>query len=398
MSDDATPALDVHKVAAARLWAASRYPYLASALFASPAVAVADLGGAAVDEFWRVYLDPVAVDRWTVPELGGELVHHAGHLVRDHADRGRALGLRADERSHWVDAADAEINDDLPDDVSLPDEQVMPADLGCDEGRFAEEYFREGEVRDDDGHDCGSGAHGDPEAWDQGEPESSGDGVDHAQGDVLRRRVAADVVAHGREHGDVPAGLARWAEQLVGGRVDWRTELAAELRRGVSEAMGAVDYSYSRPSRRAAVTDVVLPTLRKPTPEVAVVCDTSGSITDDLLAEAIAEVDGVLAAVGARGVRLLACDTSVHSVERVRATSQLATVGLAGGGGTDMGAGIAAAVDHRPHPQVVVVLTDAYSPWPAEPPPRVRVVVGLLGATTGRAPEWARTVRIGDAG
>jgi predicted metal-dependent peptidase len=118
----ATAVLDRHKVAAARLWAATRYPYLASALFASPTVAVAGMGGAAVDEFWRVYLDPAAVDRWSVAELGGELVHHAGHLIRDHADRGRSIGLTAEERGHWIDAADAEINDDLPDEISLPDE------------------------------------------------------------------------------------------------------------------------------------------------------------------------------------------------------------------------------------------------------------------------------------
>ena len=102
--------------------------------------------------------------------------------------------------------------------------------------------------------------------------------------------------------------------------------LAAELRRAVAEVSGAVDYSYRRPSRRAAVAgDVVLPALRRPVPEVAVVCDTSGSMTEDLLAAALAEVEGLLRALGlARQVRVLACDTAVGPAQRVSSARQVA--------------------------------------------------------------------------
>ena len=65
-----------------------------------------------------------------------------------------------------------------------------------------------------------------------------------------------------------------------------------------------------------------------------------------------------------------------------------------GGGGTDMGAGIRAAAALRPRPAVTVVLTDGYTPWPAEAPKGMRVVVGLIGAQTPEAPRWARSVRV----
>jgi predicted metal-dependent peptidase len=127
-------------------------------------------------------------------------------------------------------------------------------------------------------------------------------------------------------------------------------------------------------------------------PEVAVVCDTSGSMTADLLAEALAEVEGLLRAVGlARQVRVLACDTAVGPAQRVRSARQ---VQLVGGGGTDMGAGIAAAAALRPRPAVTVVLTDGYTPWPALAPKGMRVVAGLLGPRAPAAPGWARAVRI----
>jgi len=137
---------------------------------------------------------------------------------------------------------------------------------------------------------------------------------------------------------------------------------------------------------------VVLPALRRPVPEVAVVCDTSGSMTESLLAAALAEVEGLLQALGlARQVRVLACDTAVAPAQRVTSARQ---VQLVGGGGTNMGAGIAAAVALRPRPAVTVVLTDGYTPWPAAAPKGTRVVVGLLGPGAPAAPPWARAVRV----
>ena len=74
---------------------------------------------------------------------------------------------------------------------------------------------------------------------------------------------------------------------------------------------------------------------------------------------------------------------------------------LAGGGGTDMGVGIRAAARLRPRPQVVVVLTDGGTPWPASPPPGISVVVGLIGRhnrdVRGSVPHWARAVVIEEA-
>jgi hypothetical protein len=58
-----------------------------------------------------------------------------------------------------------------------------------------------------------------------------------------------------------------------------------------------------------------------------------------------------------------------------------------------MGAGLAAASKLKPRPQVAIVLTDGYTPWPKTPPRKMRVVVGLLDPS-GATAEWARTVKI----
>ena len=387
--------LDMQRVAASRLWAAHRYPYLASAMFASPVIPKQGVGGVVVDEFWRLYVDPAVVAEWSVEELGSELVHHTGHLLREHATRGRAMGLADGEVAGWVDAADAEINDDLPPDLRPPNDSVMPADLECENGRFAEEYFHEGKRREGENRDCGSGAHGHDRDWNDDPPEDGdGGGLDDQQGEMVRRKVANDIVEHQREAGDLPEGLVRWAEELVRPKVDWRRVLAAELRRGLAETAGAVDYSYRRPSRRAsAVADVVLPSLRQPVPQISIVVDTSASMNEHLLAQAVAEVDGVLGAAGVRAdsVRVLSCDSEVGPAQRVRSASQ---VELVGGGGTDMVVGIDAALALRPRPHVVVVITDGYTPWPSAPPPRCRIICALVGGSAPVGPDWAVSVRI----
>jgi predicted metal-dependent peptidase len=394
--------MTVPGLAAGRIWAASRFPYLATGLFGAQVVAAPGIGTVAVDESWRLHADPTLTAGWTPAQLGSVLVHHVCHLLRAHAERAAAVGVPPDQARRWVRAADAEINDDLvPAGLDLPGEPVLPGHLGAENGLLAEQYYAAGAVT---GHafrpsgqaagdgwnlDCGSGADGCQRPWDS----AGAAGLSPWQARLLVRQVAQDCVRHGREAGSVPAGLLRWADELLEPTIDWRKALAAEVRRAVADTAGAVDYSYRRPSRRASVAgDVVLPALRRPVPEVAVVCDTSGSMTEELLAAALAEVEGLLRAVGLyRQLRVLACDTAVGSARRVSSARQ---VELVGGGGTDMGAGIAAAGLLRPRPAITVVLTDGFTPWPDEPPRAMRVVVGLLGDEAPEAPGWARAVRV----
>ena len=388
-------------LAAARLWAATRFPYLATGVFGAEVIADRDSGTVSVDESWRMHADPELTAGWSAAQLGSVLIHHVCHLLRTHGERAQGTGVRPDEAADWIRAADAEINDDLvPAGLELPGHPVLPRDLRAEDGLLAEQYFEgmrrhaarsgDSQARSGPWLDCGCGADGIPRP---GQGRRDDGGLPRWQADLLRRQVAQEVVAHGKQAGTVPAGLLRWAEEVLSPKVNWRAVLAAELRRAIAEVSGAVDYSYRRPSRRSAVAGpVVLPALRRPVPEVAVVCDTSGSMTEDLLAMVLAEVEGLLRALGlARQVRVLACDTAVAPVQRVSSARQ---VQLIGGGGTDMGAGIGAAAALRPRPAVTVVLTDGYTPWPAAAPKGMRVVVGLLGEQAPEAPAWMRSVRV----
>ncbi|MBT9147969.1 MAG: hypothetical protein DDT32_01738 [Syntrophomonadaceae bacterium] len=112
-----------------------------------------------------------------------------------------------------------------------------------------------------------------------------------------------------------------------------------------------------------------------------------------MLSQALAEVSGILKTCGLRqGVTVLSVDTQVQTSSRVFDARQIK---LRGGGGTDMGAGLTAAVKLMPRPQLAIVLTDGYTPWPTNKPSGLKhVIIGLLDEGTVSSPSWAKNIQI----
>jgi predicted metal-dependent peptidase len=348
---------DLEKIQAARVWAVRQMPYLAIALHSLQVRWVEGYGTFGVDRHWRMYVDPAALDRWTVEEVGGVLLHEVWHLLREHHSRAERLGDGLDAR-RWNLAADAEINDDLVEGGTKLPSPVLPSHFGQPNGRMAEEYYEH--APETEQCDCGSGADAVERGHEDGDPSDESPGLSRTQGDLVRTTCAQEIAEASRLRGDVPSGWARWADARLTPKVDWRAVLASQVRRAVATAAGAVDYSWSRPSRRQ-VPGVVLPSLRRPVPTIAIVIDTSASVDSKMLDQALAEVDGALSSSGTRrnDVTVLSCDAGVGNTQRVRSARD---VRLIGGGGTDMRVGIHAAMQLRPRPDVVVVLTDGWTP------------------------------------
>ncbi|MFC6020766.1 VWA-like domain-containing protein [Plantactinospora solaniradicis] len=387
-----TGALDRTKLLAARFRAAQDRPYLATALFSLTVVESRRVPTMGVDRRWRCYVSPDFVDRLPVAQLAAVWIHEVAHLLRDHHGRADRLpGAGRHDHFRVNVAQDCEINDDLVADLlPLPVDRVEPKTFGMRDGLLFEQYLSmlPASVASHPGIDCGSGAHGLDRPWENGSP----GGVSEVEAGAIRRDTAHGVRAHARTRGTVPAGWARWAAEVLEPKVDWRRALTGAVREAAAWASGAVDYTYHRPSRRSsAMRGVVLPSLRQPVPRVAIVVDTSGSMGDEELGAALAEVSGVLQAVGIGGnrVTVLSCDADVHAVRQVHTVGE---VQLAGGGGTDLRVGVAAALKARPH--FVIVLTDGYTPWPETPLESTRVIAGLIGSDAPQPPSWITTIRI----
>ena len=248
------------------------------------------------------------------------------------------------------------------------------------------------------GWDCGSGADGIARDY-----EIEGDkvdaGIDSDRADIIRQKVATEIANHSKNRGNVPGGLERWAKELLEPTVDWRRELSSIIRRSFAQVAGIRDYTYSRPSRRDSAMrstgqSIVLPAMRQPAPpKVSIVIDTSGSMSDDMLSWALSETQGVLRSLGSSGrnVKVISCDAKAN----IQKVSRIDQVNLAGGGGTDMRVGIDAALRDRERPDVIIVLTDGYTPWHDEPLKGTTLIVGLTDeGGKKQVPDWARIVSI----
>lgn len=261
-----------------------------------------------------------------------------------------------------------------------------------DSGSGGGHQHQDGPIRPGTGQ-CGSVAGGPRREWELPDPEKSNvPGVGEIEAEVILNDVAKAISDYAKTRGDVPGGLKRWAdEHLKPSKVDWRKRLGALIRRSVAIASGQTDYSLRRPSRRSMQRGIITPGTVRPVPEIAVVLDTSGSMTDRDIATALAEVQGILKKIGVPQLWLIDVDMEAGKPKKV---STVKKITLHGGGGTDMRVGIDEALKLKPRPNAIVVLTDGYTPWPSEPPP-VPVIVGLVAGDV-EVPKWAEKVLIGN--
>ncbi len=131
----------------------------------------------------------------------------------------------------------------------------------------------------------------------------------------------------------------------------------------------------------------------QPVPKVAVVVDTSGSMSDAELSRCLGEIKGIISAsgVGGKSIYVLSVDAAVHKVQKV---VNVKDVKLFGGGGTDMEIGIKSAAKYKP--DVIIVLTDGYTPWPEEKIVDSKVIACIIsdgyGYVAERVPKWIKTI------
>lgn len=389
-------------IRAARLWAAENaLSWFAPALHAATPILCEQIPSlAALDRWGRVYFHPRRLERLVgeralhkvLPEVAFIWYHELAHLLREHASRADDMGAQS---AVWNMAADMEINDFLPEGLRYPVEEqpIFPQHFGLPDGRVAEYYYLQLRDRQRAGEgdapspDEGSGVHGEARHWEI--PADTEEFPAWTEFDTasLRHQVAQEILRKSR--GELPGGWVRWAEEQLKPRVDWRKQLQRAVRGAIGDGMGQkLDYSFRRPHRRSSVYHpLYLPSLSgQYLPHVACVVDTSGSMSERELSQAMTEVRGVLEQVHAR-LTVIPCDAVPYEPVRVLQLSHLARArrALKGGGGTDMREGIEAALRLQPEPDAILVLTDGFTPYP-EHTYRLPVVFGILMLPSGDKP------------
>lgn len=398
------------------------HPYYASAIGRLRIVADERVPTMATSADWVTHYNPATVASWTVAERGAVLVHELEHLLRDHSGR---CGDR--DPQAWNVAADAEINERL---ANLPDGAVYPETLGMPRGRVAETYYGatgggrkpdpqpgEGSGQSGEGSGSGSGGQSQPgEGSGAGKPgeghgaahcgsAAGGPTQDHERGDAANpgsgaanggddaRKEVAEAVLGGWYPGTGEGSeLREWAESQIGiDRAAWMRTLATVISRSMA-AHGAPT-RWQWPGRRDVrdMGGAMLPRWTGERPKVAVIIDTSSSITPaDLdIARVAAVFLGKVADVTYWG-----CDT--HPTRYGSSIPEY----LGGGGGTQLRRGIDAAVADGA--RAIVIVTDCGTSWGTTAPDAQVIVAANIGARGILAtpsspwfpPEWATVVPI----
>lgn len=433
------------KLATARAVVVACWPFLAPAAFRLAPRWTTAVPTMAVDRWWRLYLNPEYVSGLT-PNVLAVLIagHELQHALMNHCDRlgeyrGRTIVINGVPADFANVAHDLAINSGLrafadagvayrrtlgkdPPALAAPDDALYPEQFQDETGTqfpvglVSEGYAallarapkmdggsagnsgtrKGGEKRAACGQ-CGSMAGDRNSPWeenDQPDPADPHTGTSAQEQEVIRRQVAdAAIDQEGRHRGTVPGGVHRWAKARVDPpKIDWRKELAREVRVGVNWAAGRTQYSYVRPHRRsiAVGSAVILPGMFTPDPKFGVVLDTSGSMGLGDYNRIFSELKGILKTVGCRRVPVLACDAAVSAVQWV---SRIEEVKLHGGGGTDMRVGIEAAV-RQLGVRLVIVCSDLETPWPPGPIAGERVIAVSTrpSSRANRPPAWIKTI------
>lgn len=405
------------RVMAARIVAQARWPYLSTLLFNLKIVESNQLPTLAVDEGWRMYYSPDFVMEQTAEALATMVLHEALHCVNQHGPRFRALSQSRHLHVTWNFAGDVGINHVL-DRAQMPWGDFEPLrfthlskfdvnpEMGTEKIFFTiVEYYEQHPEEVDQFSDCGSIIGGEVRDYEISRGDSDNPAIKSDQQDVIRDQVAQEILKHAyaKGIGSIPGELLRWAQELLEPTIDWRKALAGAFRTSLATVLGRRDYVYTRPSRRQSAMrignhEIILPSMRKPAPPaIAIIVDTSGSIGNDEITLFLSEVDGIVKANGiSQGVTVIPCDADIGEIQKLRSRGAITTLKLTGGGGTDMGVGIAAAGKLRPTPKIVIVLTDGFTPWPTSLPKGVETLIVCLTAeeSLSTTPNWAKTILI----
>ena len=368
---------------------------------------------AAIDKYGNIYYNPDFIRGLTSDQVKGLLAHEVMHVAMEGHMRqgGRQPKL-------WNIAQDIIINHILTEaDMSLPEEGIIPEDgeyqfgdaefEDLDEHSFETTYAEimdandipenpcfDLHIIDPDGDDeCkrdgqlpGIGVNGREEVEVTPEEIEDADTTEKDWSNIMEKAQAADDIGGGEQRGENPAGVAA-------GRISARGEGTVDYERFIKQTISSAipnDYDYTKPNKRSRAVGVYLPSIRREHEqvEVAVLLDTSGSISDDQLRDFASEMVEIVETFDAVNLTLIQHDAEVQGEERYERVSRadVEEIDIVGRGGTD----------HRPplrhldgediDADLVVSYTDGYSAFPNDPPVQ-SAYLWVLPVSSTRSPE-----------
>ena len=332
----------------------SKSPFFATLMMGTQLVVDNDIPTAATDGA-KIFYNPEFIDGLSVNVVQFVLAHELGHMMYDHMGRRGARNPRV-----WNWAGDYVVNWLLKEDgFEIWDQAMVDANYAGMSTEQVYQLLQQEQDKQPKGE--GQPGEGQPQRSSMGddlrEP-AGGDAAVAANATAMRQRVAqAANVA--RMAGKMGAGLASFIDEVLNPKVSWQ-----DLLRDYMTRTNKDDESWSRRNRRFG--QVYLPArYSERMGEIVIIADTSGSIGQDELNQVAAEINAIAEDVRPECIRVIWADTKVANEQTFEVGEEI-TFKPAGGGGTDMRVPLEHVAQYDP--EIVILITDGYTPWPDSEP------------------------------
>ena len=217
--------------------------------------------------------------------------------------------------------------------------------------------------------------------------------LDEAEKEALAKEIDSAVrtgaLLAGKQGGEVDRSF----DAVMQSKVNW----AEQLREFVSTVCaGKGDSTWAKPNRRWLQHDVYMPSqISESIGSICVGIDTSGSISGEDIAKALAELVSICDNTTPEKVDLLYWDTEVAAHEQYREENYsglLTSTKPKGGGGSSSLCVFDYVVKNKLEPQCIVMITDGYIEFPQTAPlhPTIWVMVG----NTTTVPPFGSVIRV----
>jgi predicted metal-dependent peptidase len=354
MAHSTDPIID--KIVVARVGLLLRHPFFGNMATRMKLIDASDWLPTAATDFRNFYFNREFFDKMTPRQVEFVVAHEILHCVFDHMMRNEGR-----EKQIWNIAADYCVNGILKRDRIGDDPPVKffydrkydnwSAEQVYDEiyNKYDEEELSQlGQMLDH---------HMDPEGGKDGQPQYSKEELKKIRDEIKEAMIQS---ANAAGAGNVPGEIARMIKDMTEPKMDWREMLRMNIQSLVKN-----DFSFSRPNRKGQMTGAVLPGCNFDTSiDVCVALDMSGSISDEMGADFLGEVKGIMQEFKDFNIKIWCFDTKVYNEQDYDAYNgdEIDEYEIMGGGGTEFDANWDYMKEHDIRPKKFIMFTDGY-PW-----------------------------------
>ena len=364
-------------------------------------------------------------------EVRGVITHEIMHMALEHLTR---VGVR--DHKIWNISADAVINGMLIEDgLTLPKCGIIPTrgifkffnkEIKDVHKKTSEEVYDkiydeakkhmkncpqcmmgnqsgDGQDQSGDGNGCDMPEGFDKHQYDGKKNGNNKDGKNGKKGDMNPnnggmkdskdwKQILSEASAFGKMRGNLPAGIERQIDKILGSYIDWKGILYRYITN-----MIPYDFTWARPHKKSFSVGVYLPNVVKEKLDLVVDIDTSGSIGKDDLAKFLSEVIAIVNGFSNVDLTVIFNDTKVYGPHKFRNPTADVIVGLKpeGGGGTDHRPVFEWIDKKMPNTKLLICFTDGMTSFPDRPPsyPTIWVLAGSWRADEDKIP-WGKVVSL----